>query len=416
MVGGRDFAADSGQVNLALGKCHQAPEEVENAVDVAATCWNPEAISVEGGGSGRQPGSSWKPFVLATALEQGMPDTKGYSAPSTYRIPNCVGDDNCTINNYEGSAGGSATLRSATARSYNTVYAQVIQDTGVAEVGAMAKKLGISSAWVATPERHNLEYALGAQEVSPLDMASAYGVFAANGLRNPATPVLWVKDAGGAFLEDNRERVPERVLEASVAYNVTDILKGVITGGTGTAADIGRPAAGKTGTSSKNFDAWFVGFTPQLSTAVWLGYADQKTIEIDGVEVTGGGFSSKIWKAYTDVALEGQPLVEFPPRADVGSRKNLDSNSDSGESTFSPRPRRSRSSGTGSRSTATAEPEEETEPTESAEPSAEPEQTGEPEQPPTSPQPPPPSSPQPPPPEETEAPPPPSPVATTAPR
>ncbi len=318
MVGGRDFKADSGQVNLALGKCHQAPEEVKSQVDVAATCWDPEAISVEGGGSGRQPGSSWKPFVLATALEQGMPDTKGYSAPSTYRIPNCVGDENCTINNYEGSAGGSATLRSATEKSYNTVYAQVIQDTGVAEVGAMAKKLGISSAWVATPGRHNLEYALGSQEVSPLDMASAYGVFATNGLRNPATPVLWVKDLGGAFLEDNRERKPERVLEASAAYNVTDILKGVITSGTGTAADIGRPAAGKTGTAQEWRDAWFVGYTPTLSTAVWIGDKTKPTslFNIKGVSrVTGGSIPAETWKAFMTEALAGVPPDDFekPP-------------------------------------------------------------------------------------------------------
>ncbi|MDQ3353019.1 MAG: transglycosylase domain-containing protein, partial [Actinomycetota bacterium] len=310
MVGGRDFAAAAGQVNLALGKCHQAPEEVRDRVDVAASCWSPEAISVEGGGSGRQPGSSWKPFVLAAALEQGISDTKVYSAPSTYRIPNCVGDENCTINNYEGSAGGSATLRNATEKSYNTVYAQVIQDTGVPAVGNMAKKLGISSAWVASPERHNLEYALGSQEVSPLDMASAYGVFAANGLRYPATPVLWVKDANGEILEDNRERQPERVLEESVAYNVTDILKGVISGGTGTAADIGRPAAGKTGTAQEWRDAWFVGYTPTLSTAVWIGDKTKPTslFNIKGVaRVTGGSIPAATWKSFMTEALADVP-------------------------------------------------------------------------------------------------------------
>ncbi len=318
MVGGRDFNATAGQVNLALGKCHQAPEEVRDGVDVAASCWSDDAISVEGGGSGRQPGSSWKPFVLAAALEQGMSDSTVYSAPSTYRIPNCVGDENCTINNYEGSAGGSASLRTATERSYNTVYAQVIQDVGVPEVGAMAKKLGISSAWVASPERHNLEYALGSQEVSPLDMASAFGVFAASGERFPATPVLWVSDVNGDIVEDNRQRQPERVLPASVAYTVTDILKGVISGGTGTAADIGRPAAGKTGTAQEWRDAWFVGYTPTLSTAVWIGDKTKPTslFNIKGVSrVTGGSIPAETWKVFMTQALEGVPPTDFeqPP-------------------------------------------------------------------------------------------------------
>ncbi|HVL02859.1 MAG TPA: transglycosylase domain-containing protein, partial [Acidimicrobiales bacterium] len=308
MVGGRDFSAEGGQVNLALGKCPTAPPELADVVDVAASCWNPENVVVEGGGTGRQPGSSWKPFVLATALDQGMAPTRSYRAPSTYRIPNCRGDDNCTINNYEGSGGGSASLSSATANSYNTVYAQVIQDTGVPEVGAMAKRLGISSAWVASPERHNLEYALGAQEVSPLDMASAFGVFATNGRRLPATPVMWVKDANGEFVEDNREREGEQVLDPNVAFQVTDILKGVITGGTGTAADIGRPAAGKTGTAQEWRDAWFVGYTPTLSTAVWMGNRDQPTslFNVKGVaRVTGGSIPAATWKAFMTEALAG---------------------------------------------------------------------------------------------------------------
>ncbi len=168
----------------------------------------------------------------------------------------------CQVNNYEGSSAGRVTLRKATERSYNTVYAQVINEVGVPEVAELAKRLGISSAWVASPEIHGTSYALGAQEVSPLDMASAYGVFATNGLRNPATPVLWVKNAKGEFLEDNRQRQPERVLDERVAYNVTDILKGVISRGTGTRADIDRPAAGKTGTAQEWRDAWFVGYTP----------------------------------------------------------------------------------------------------------------------------------------------------------
>ncbi|HET9444463.1 MAG TPA: transglycosylase domain-containing protein, partial [Acidimicrobiales bacterium] len=125
MVGGRDFSGPQGQVNLALGKCHRPAAGDEQRVDVPASCWDDDATVVEGGGSGRQPGSSWKPFVLAAALKEGIPDTKVYSAPSSYRIPNCSGKG-CVIGNFEGSGGGRATLRRATHQSYNTVYAQVI--------------------------------------------------------------------------------------------------------------------------------------------------------------------------------------------------------------------------------------------------------------------------------------------------
>ncbi|CAN5153688.1 hypothetical protein BH24ACT1_BH24ACT1_00320 [soil metagenome] len=317
MVGGRDFSAEGGQVNLALGNCAFPPAELVDVVDVAASCWNPENAVVEGGGTGRQPGSSWKPFVLATALDQGMEPTTSYSAPGTYRYPNCTGDQ-CVVNNYEGSSGGRASLSRATENSYNTVYAQIIQETGVPEVGAMAKRLGIASAWVASPDPHGYSYALGVQEVSPLDMASAFGVFATNGRRQPATPVMWVKDANGQFLEDNREREGEQVLDANVAFQVTDILKGVITSGTGTAADIGRPAAGKTGTAQEWRDAWFVGYTPTLSTAIWMGNRDKPTslFNVKGVNrVTGGSIPAATWKAFMTEALAGVPPTDFavPP-------------------------------------------------------------------------------------------------------
>ncbi len=318
MVGGREFSAEEGQVNLALGNCAFPPPEVRDKVDVAASCWNPESVVVEGGGTGRQPGSSWKSIVLAAALDKGISDRKVYRAPSIYRIPGCIGPIGCQVNNYEGSSAGRVTLRKATERSYNTVYAQVINEVGVPEVAAMAKRLGITSSWVASPEIHGTSYALGAQEVSPLDMASAYGVFATNGLRNPATPVLWVKDANGEFLEDNRQREPERVLDERVAYTVTDILKGVISRGTGTRADIGRPAAGKTGTAQEWRDAWFVGYTPELSTAVWIGDKTKPTslFDIKGVKrVTGGSIPAQTWNAFMSEALANVPPNDFdePP-------------------------------------------------------------------------------------------------------
>ena len=320
MVGGRDFNAPGGQVNLALGRCTVAPERLRGKVDVPATCWdagdekNDETVAVGGGGTGRQPGSSWKPFVLAAALHKGIPDTKVYSAPSSYRIPGCRGDTGCVIRNYEGSGGGRATLRQGTVKSYNTVYAQVIRDVGVPEVGEMAKKLGITSAWVANPEVHGPSYALGAQEVSPLDMASAYGVFANNGMRVRPTPIEWIRDFRGKYVEDNRRTSGQRVLPDSVASTVTDILRGVITGGTGTRADIGRPAAGKTGTAQEWRDAWFIGYTPQLSTSVWIGNKLRPTPlnNIKGLEhVFGGSIPAETWKAFMLEAVKDLPPEDF---------------------------------------------------------------------------------------------------------
>ncbi|MEO7837303.1 MAG: transglycosylase domain-containing protein [Acidimicrobiales bacterium] len=314
LVGGRDFAAQDGQVNLALGKCNFPSPQVRDNVDVEATCWNPKTTAVDGGGTGRQPGSSWKPFVLAAAFKKGISDTKVYRAPSQFRIPNCTGDKGCVIENFEGSSGGSATLREATAKSYNTVYAQVILQVGVPEVAEMAKNLGITSAWVANPQVHGPSYALGAQEVSPLDMASAFGTFATGGLRQEPTPVLWIKAPNGKFVEDNRERRPRRVVEEIIADNVTDVLRGVITGGTGTRADIGRPAAGKTGTSQEYANAWFVGFTPQLSTSVWIGdkTGNKPLRNIKGLErVTGGSIPAETWKGYMLEALKDVPPADF---------------------------------------------------------------------------------------------------------
>jgi penicillin-binding protein 1A len=333
MVGGRDFTAPDGQVNLALGKCAYPAPEIRDKVDVPATCWDRSATTVEGGGTGRQPGSSWKPFVLAAAFAKGILDTEVYSAPSQYRIPGCTGERGCVIENFEGGGGGRVTLRKATHNSYNTVYAQVIRDVGVPEVAEMAKKLGITSAWVANPEVHGPSYALGAQEVSPLDMASAFGVFATGGIRVDPTPVQWVKDPKGKFVEDNRKPHSRRVVAQIIADNVTDVLKGVITEGTGTRADIGRPAAGKTGTAQEFRDAWFTGFTPDLSTSVWIGNKKKPTPlrNVKGLErVTGGSIPAETWKLFMSEALKDVPPTDF------SSPLPLDSTSTTSSTLFPP--------------------------------------------------------------------------------
>ena len=325
-IGGRNFNAENdpgAQVNLGLGGCYKPPDKVP--VEVEATCW---PLSAEdkypmSGGTGRQPGSSFKPFVLAAAFEKGMQPSKVYPAPNSFRVPECKPTPtfDCTIGNYEGGSFGSADLRKATHSSINTVYAQLIRDVGCKETGEMAKKLGVTSAWY-SPQVHTCSgsYALGTLDLSPLEMASAYGVFANRGLRQDSTPIVRIEDREGNVLEDNRRREPTRAIDEVVADNVTDIMKGVITSGTGRNADIGRPAAGKTGTSQASRNSWFVGYTPTLSTAIWVGFRDEP-IPMTNVRgcrpMTGGCLPAKTWKSFMGPALKEVPVTEFSEPAPI---------------------------------------------------------------------------------------------------
>ncbi|HTJ76851.1 MAG TPA: transglycosylase domain-containing protein [Acidimicrobiales bacterium] len=322
LVGGRDFSKS--QVNLALGNC---PENYVQPPD--------GPVCLSGGGSGRQPGSSFKPFTLAKAFEEGIGPNRVYSGPSTYRFP-----DGTIIHNVESGGYGAISLRQATQYSVNTVFAQLIDDVGVKETAEMAHRLGIT---MVAPdgkqpngEPYGVSLTLGAAEVSPLDMASAYSVFAARGLQFSATPVVKVTDAHGKVLEDNTKRKGKRVLAEAVADNVTDVLKGVITGGTGTGANIGRPdgSAGKTGSTEDNHDAWFVGYTPALSTAIWMGYSDSNTRSLKNIKgvsiVYGGTIPASTWKDYMGTALKNAPPADFPKPAALsgdlaaGPRRPLD--------------------------------------------------------------------------------------------
>ncbi len=313
LVGGRDFTAS--QVNLALGSCpEQSAPEPGSPPPSGPIC-------LSGGGSGRQPGSSFKPITLAAAFEAGIGPGRIYSGPSTYTVPNCGAAD-CTIRNVESGGYGAISLRLASAYSVNTVYAQLIRDVGVTETAAMAHRLGLT---MISPdgvrrgdgEPYGVSLTLGAAETSPLDMAAAYAVFANRGLQQPATPVVRVTDAFGNVLEDNSQRQPKRILSEAVADNMNDVLKGVVQFGTGTGAAIGRPdgTAGKTGTSEDNGDAWFVGYTPELSTAVWMGYSDTRSRplrNIKGVgQVYGGTFPASTWRAFMSEALKDVPESKF---------------------------------------------------------------------------------------------------------
>jgi len=272
---------------------------------------------VPGGGTGRQPGSSFKPFTLAKAFEEGMTPDKVYSGPRSYTYPHCkpTPTASCTVHNVESEGGGSYTLRTGTWHSVNTVFAQLIQAVGVKPTAELAHRLGITSVYPDGTDVYGQtlgnSITLGSADVSPLDMAAAFSVFAARGLQNPATPVVKVEDARGTVLEDNSKREPKRVLNEAIADNVTDVLRGVITSGTGTAANIGRPAAGKTGTSENFGNAWFVGYTPTLATAVWLGNSDSEFKNPLPHGTYGGTLPAQTWHNFMLQALKDVPVTDF---------------------------------------------------------------------------------------------------------
>lgn len=292
-ISGRDFATD--QVNYALGAA--------------------------GGGSGRQTGSAFKPFVLAQAFAEGLtPETPYSGRPHDVSVP--CGPPGTVLDNYEGSGFGTLPLRTATWKSVNTVFTRLILDVGVEETMALARNMGLSGVRTYDPARDCASVALGAESLSPLDMASAYGVFAARGLRAEATPVLRVTDRDGKVLIDNSQPATTRVLAEDVADNVTDVLRGVLTNGTASGRGLDRPAAGKTGTTQNLRDAWFVGYTPTLSTSVWIGYENKTTpralTNIKGVgSVTGGSHPARLWQLFMRDALRDVPVTEFSEPAPI---------------------------------------------------------------------------------------------------
>jgi penicillin-binding protein 1A len=323
MIGGRDFySGTSANVNLALGGCpkHQASWQIT----VEAACWNDPTAVISGGGPGRQTGSSFKAFTVAAALEKGFPPSKVYPAPSVYKIPNCKASpgNDCTIENAEGHGGGAQSIKTATADSTNTVFAQIEHDVGIDSIVEMAKKLGVGSAFYSPTVHGYAGITLGVLNTAPIEMAAAYSVFANRGVRQEATPIVKVTDSSGKVLIDNTKRKGERVIDEIVADNTTDMLRGVIDHGTGTAANIGRPAAGKTGTGQNYTNAWFVGYTPALATAVWMGdtTGNVPLVRIKGVaRVFGGTIPARTWKAYMSEALKGIEPKDFDEPAPIRS-------------------------------------------------------------------------------------------------
>ena len=266
----------------------------------------------------RQAGSSFKPFVLAAALEKGIsPETTFVSKPQTIFI----GDKFWPVSNYEDTYLGSIGLETATVQSDNAVYAQLTALVGPKSVRRAAQQLGVTS-----PLNDYFAIGLGAEAVNPLEMARAFSTFANRGRRidgsifgNRPRAIKWVQ-------RDGRKRRPNapvqrRALDPEKADLINDILQKVVRQGTGMKAALkdGRPVAGKTGTTENYGDAWFVGYTPQLAVAVWVGYPNNLTpmlTEYDGEAVAGGTFPALIWKSFMEPALDylkEEPAYFDPP-------------------------------------------------------------------------------------------------------
>jgi penicillin-binding protein 1A len=258
----------------------------------------------------RQSGSSFKPFVLAAALDRGIPLEKVLDAPGSLSVPMPDGQPDWVVENYEGSGGPPTNLIEATVASVNTVYAQLIVEVGPQAAVDMAKALGVRSDLKPYPSA-----VLGTNEVTVLDMASAYGTFAADGMHADPVLITEISRADGSVLY-RRPSTRHRVVSPEVARRVTSVLGEVVDRGTGVRAQIGRPEAGKTGTAQQWRDAWFVGYTPDLVAAVWVGFPDRlrsMTPPATPMKVTGGSWPAEIWNRAMSAALAEVPPNVFPP-------------------------------------------------------------------------------------------------------
>jgi len=247
----------------------------------------------------RQPGSAFKPFTYTTALQRGIPlTTMLEDAPVSFPLPN---GKVWEPKDFDQKWHGWITMRYALENSINVATIRLEQKVGPAAIVETARRMGIQS-----PLFPTLSLTLGASDVTLLEMASAYGVFASGGVRAAPVAILRVTDSKGKVLQD---ALPKRtvVLTPEVAYVMTDLLKGVILRGTGTAANIGIPAAGKTGTADDYRNAWFIGFTPNLVAAVWAGNDDDSPMN----KVVGGGLPAQIWAGFMKRATAGTPKVDW---------------------------------------------------------------------------------------------------------
>lgn len=248
----------------------------------------------------RQPGSAFKPFVYYAAFAGGKygPDSIVNDTPVGY--PD--GYEMYYPQNYDGSFSGPISIRSALEVSRNVPVVRLGQEIGLNRVIDVCRSLGIRS-----PIEPVVSLPLGSVDLTPLEMAGSFAAFASNGWYSETTMIVQVTDSSGNVLLDNTPK-PQLVLDPWSVASINSVLQGVIDRGTATSAKIGRPAAGKTGTTSSERDIWFVGYVPQLSVAVWVGNDDYYPV---GQGATGGRFVAPIWRDFMDRALQGVPVENF---------------------------------------------------------------------------------------------------------
>ena len=286
----------------------------------------------------RQPGSAFKPFTLAMALESGKygPDSIIDSAPQNFIVPNSDGKEHFIVHNFGNTYSGPITLQDATDVSDNTVFTQVGINVGTKRIANFATACGIR-----TPVSDNYAMIIGGLKigVSPLDMAHAYETIAEGGRRvydpcsgrrtraRPGSPRSTARRS--ARRGTGRSAAVQRVLPAPIAAVVHQMLTGVVQSGTGTSAAIsGVDVAGKTGTTTNYADAWFVGWTPQMTTAVWVGYPNKlvpMTTHYNGAPVEGGTYPAIIWHNFMVQAL--QILASENPHEKITTATTTDTTS-----------------------------------------------------------------------------------------
>ncbi len=252
----------------------------------------------------RQPGSAFKPLIYAAAVDHGYtPASVVLDAPIS--VPNGSLPP-WTPRNFKNEYFGPVPLREALARSLNSVTVRLVMSMGIDYVRNYLARFGFEE-----PLPRNLSLALGSAEVTPLELTRAYGVFATLGKRfDPIFVTAVTDDAGHPLPFAHTRPAFERVMSPATAYVVTSMMETVVQKGTGhKAAELGRPVAGKTGTTNDTHDAWFIGFTPDLLAGVWVGFDSERSL---GPTETGGHAAAPIWTAFMKQALAGRPVIDFP--------------------------------------------------------------------------------------------------------
>jgi penicillin-binding protein 1A len=253
----------------------------------------------------RQPGSSFKPFVYAAAFDRGYtPASIVVDAPVVFDDWNRVWKPS----NYEEKWHGPTRLREALTHSRNVISVKLAQEIGVGYLVNSLPRFGFRK----FPK--NLSISLGTSEVTLLDLVRGYNVFATQGRLQKPLFLTSISDRAGGVIEEMKPS-SEEALSPSTAYLLTSMMQDVIRRGTGRrAAKLGRPAAGKTGTTNEEMDVWFVGYTPELVAGIWVGFDEKKQL---GRKETGGRIAAPIWTAFMQKALEGKPVHDFPIPKDI---------------------------------------------------------------------------------------------------